>query len=228
MISLISASSSFPSLILHSPRRQFPGNFTGPAELPAIEPFGRRVGVLLPTAEGYRGNPAGTDPIGIQAAVGDRPDRIAAQRADRLFGRKDRGAVVGQAERLVVQAAVDFHGAALAVDVLDAPRGLREGPFDGLDDLLAESRVVAAGFGADVNFRSDDVRGLAALDYADVRRAAARRLFDLAQPALAVQVGDCQRGDGDCADAPFGRTRRRGWPCRRCEWPCDSRRWPRS
>ena len=75
---------------------------------------------------------------------------------------------------------------------------------------------MAAGLGTDVNLRSNDIRGLAAVDYANIRRAAARRLFDFSQPALAVQIGNCQRSDRDRADAPFrpyagmtGRTRNR-------------------
>ena len=61
--------------------------------------------------------------------------------------------------------------------------------------------IVAAGFGLDFDAVGDDVRGLAAVDEADVARAAVAVFFDQAVPAVAHQPGDGQRRDRDGADA---------------------------
>ena len=68
----------------------------------------------------------------------------------------------------------------------------------GLDDLLDEFRVVAAGFAADVDIVGHDVRRLAGAlavapgDAADVRRAGAVLLADLAEPAASMRFGQGQ------------------------------------
>ena len=75
--------------------------------------------------------------------------------------------------------------------------------FDFFHDPLAEFRIVAAGFGADVHVIGDDVRRLAAADHADVARALPCGLLDEAVPAVLHQVGNRERRDGDRADAFF-------------------------
>ena len=116
---------------------------------------------------------------------------------------RDARAVASQEERFIIRAAGDFSAAALPLGVFHRPRGHHERLFNGLDDLLAEGRIVAAGLGTDENLRSDDVGRFAAADHADVARAAARGFFDFSQPAAAVQVGNGQRGDGNRGDAPL-------------------------
>ena len=74
-------------------------------------------------------------------------------------------------------------------------------PLDRCDDLAAEFRIVAAGLGLERDAVGDDVGRFAAVDEADVAGAAVLALFDQAVPAVAGQVGDGQRGDGDGADA---------------------------
>ena len=76
----------------------------------------------------------------------------------------------------------------------------------------AECRIVAAGLGAQLGRRRDDVGGLAGVNDADVAGAAPAVLFDLAEPAIAVQSGDGQRGDGDGVDSLFGNHARMAGP----------------
>ena len=86
--------------------------------------------------------------------------------------------------------------------------GIAEGTLDGVDNLLAKLRIVAAGFGLQLYAIGDDVRRLAAVDEADVARAAPLPLGDLPVPALFVQTGDRQRRDGDRAHALLRRNAR--------------------
>ena len=79
-----------------------------PAKIGQVQPLGRGVDVLLSAAKRDGGDAAGGHPVGVQAAVGDRPARLGRPAADGRLGGQDRRVVVGQAEGLVIETAVDL------------------------------------------------------------------------------------------------------------------------
>ena len=132
-------------------------------ELGDIELLAGRVDIPLAAAERHGRNAVGGEPVGVQAAVGDREFGGEAFCLDRRRRRGYARFVAAQAKRFVIEPAIESYAAARSIGT--SHRGGRsfECGFDFFDDPLAEFWIVAAGFGADVHVVGHDVGRLAAL-----------------------------------------------------------------
>src|SRR5207302_960200 len=133
----------------------------------------------LPAAKGDGVDAAGGEPVGVQPAVGNRAVGLAANAGHGLLRGQHARLVVSQLERFVIEPAGDRHLAAAAFDAAHLAGRFGESPRDRLQDFAAKFRVVAPGFGANLDAVGDDVGGLAAANYADVAGAVAAVLMDV-------------------------------------------------
>src|SRR4051794_4661247 len=102
--------------------------------------------VHLAAAESDGGDAVGVEPVGVEAAVADGLNWLAADRGYRLF-RKFHAFLLGiDQERLIIEPAIEPYAAVLAFRTFYFLRRVSKGLLERLDDLIAEFGIVAAGF----------------------------------------------------------------------------------
>ena len=132
--------------------------------------------------------PRAVSQLASRAAVGDRVvDRAPSARSPREPRRRRH--CRAEAERFVIQAAVDFDFTALATRAAHFLCRPRKCFADLAHDSLAEGAIVATGFGAESDQIAHNVGGRAAFDRANVARAELAAFFDQPVPALLNQIG---------------------------------------
>src|ERR1700733_15384818 len=97
--------------------------------------------------------------------------------------------------------AFDYSFTSLTMSAADLFGGVEKSALNGLDNLLAEFGIVAAGFGLELHFIGDNIGGCAAVNETDIAGAASIAFYDWAVPAFCVQPGDGEPGNGDGAYA---------------------------
>src|SRR5262249_7890426 len=148
-----------------------------------IELLADCVDIQLTAAERHGRNAVRGEPVGVQAAVGDR------EFGSEVFGlnccgcRSDTRFVATQAKRFIIEPAFETDATAFSITTSHSCGRSFECRFDFIDDSLAEFWIMATRLCADANVISHDVGRLAAADDADVARPIAFALRDESMPA---------------------------------------------
>ena len=181
-----------------------------------LDIFLDRVHLALARTDGDGGDAVLVQPVGIEPAGREHQVRLHPQRLERLGGAAHDGRVVGEVEGRIGLDVGELHLRHCAVRCRHGLLRLLEGLGEGFGDLAGEGQFGAPRLAAHPGIVGHDVcgvaRGLAVLaaEDADVGRALARGLLDLAEPAVTPRVRQPQRADERCRNALVGCERPRG------------------
>ena len=159
----------------------------------------------LAAAERDRGNAIGSHPVGVEAAVRDVEPRHKSDGANGLLRRRHARLVVGETKCLVVEMAVEGHGAGLTIGAPHPLRRIFEGRLDRLHDLSAKRRVVAPRLRTQRGRLGHDIGRAARLDDTHIARAPFAPLRHEAVPAVLDERRDGKRRDRDRRHSLFRR-----------------------